>query len=370
MSEIVERGPLAGIELELIGDRLKQGIKRRDAFRGGFAMLGALAVATGVGQGVSSAAALRSLGLLPEDLPAKKYTAATSEVGAGSTWVAHGMDVAKFFGDLLGVDVTSYDGEFSVEKQLQDLQTISTQKVDFVAVHPSASDALVDGANQIIGQGVPLIDMDTRFVQDLDAFAKFGHLTFFEPDNVYMGEQIAKKLFDAIGGEGQVIHTQGALAHTGAQGRAQGFHNMLKQYPKIEVVDETPGDWKIDQVASLWQDLLQRFPDVKGGFFHSDDMALAAQSVIEAAGKQDQVKIVGVDGLKNACEAIIDGKMLASVINPSGRIHGGAIWAGYLTVSKTDQAKGGLPKFIRTDGGPITADNAAGYIWLHDNMQY
>jgi ribose transport system substrate-binding protein len=99
-------------------------------------------------------------------------------------------------------------------------------------------------------------------------------------------------------------------------------------------------------------------------------MALAAQSVVEAAGLQDQVMLVGVDGLKNASEAILADKLLASVINPSGRIHGGAIWAGYLTVSGTDMAEGGVPKFIRTDGGPITKDNAAGYIWLHDNMQY
>ena len=86
---------------------------------------------------------------------------------------------------------------------------------------------------------------------------------------------------------------------------------------------------------------------------------------------QDQVKIVGVDGLRNVCEAILADKMTASVINPSGRIHGGAVWAGYLTVSGTDMHKNGaIPKFIRTDGGPITKDNAAGYIWLGDNLQY
>jgi ribose transport system substrate-binding protein len=280
------------------------------------------------------------------------------------------METAKFFGDLLGVEVTSFDGQFSVEKQLQDLQSIATQDFDFVAVHPSASDALADAANQIIGAGVPLIDMDTRLIQDPAEFAEFGHLTFLEPDNIYMGSTVANELFKAMGGEGQVIHTQGQLAHTGAQGRAEGFHQTLTNYPNIEVVDETPGDWQIEQVASLWQDLLQRFPDVRGGFFHSDDMALAAQSVVEAAGMQDQVLLVGVDGLKNAAEAILADKLLASVINPSGRIHGGAIWAGYLTVSGTDMAEGGIPKFIRTDGGPITKDNAAGYIWLHDNMQY
>jgi ribose transport system substrate-binding protein len=370
MGEVAERGPLAGLELEYIGDRLKKGFKRRDTFRGGFAMVGALVVATGVGRTATAAEGLASLGLLPEDLPSKKYKAATSEVGAASTWVSHGMDVAKFVGNLLGVEVTSFDGELRVEKQLQDMQTIATQDFDFVAVHPSASDALMDAANQIIAKGTPLVDMDTRLVQDPAAFAEYGHLTFFEPDNIYMGTTIAEQLFKAMNYEGEVIHTQGQLAHTGAQGRAQGFHETVAKYPNIKVVDETPGDWDVNKVATLWQDLLQRFPDVKGGFFHSDDMALAAQSVIEAAGKQDQISVVGVDGLKNSCEAIRDGKMLASVINPSGRIHGGAIWAGYLTVSGTDMAEGGIPKFIRTDGGPITKDNASGYIWLHDNMQY
>jgi ribose transport system substrate-binding protein len=370
MGEFAKRGPLAGLEMEFVGDRLKKGFKRRDTFKGGIATLGALAMATGVGRHVTAAQGLASLGLLPEDLPAKQYTAATSEVGAGSTWVSHGMEVAKFFGDLLGVEVTSFDGQFSVEKQLQDLQSISSQGFDFVAVHPSASGALIDAANQIIAAGVPLIDMDTRLVQDPEEFANFGHLTYLEPDNIYMGSTVANELFKAMGGEGQVIHTQGQLAHTGAQGRAQGFHQTLENYPNIEVVDETPADWLIDQSATLWQDLLTRFPDVRGGFFHSDDMALAARSVVEAAGLQDQVLIVGVDGLKNAAEAILEDKLLASVINPSGRIHGGAIWAGYLTLSGTDNAEGGVPKFIRTDGGPITKDNAAGYIWLHDNMQY
>ena len=370
MGDVAKRGPLAGLELELIGDRLKKSVKRRDAFKGSFAMLGALAVATGVGRGTTAEAAVASLGLLPEDLPSKQFTAATSEVGFISTWVSHGVDVARFFGDLLGVEVTSFDGELAVEKQLQDMQSIATQDFDFVAVHPGASDALADAARQVVDSGKTLIIMDTRLIQDPEEFQQFDYLTYLEPDNIYMGETVAKQLFDAIGGEGQVIHTQGQLAHTGAQGRAQGFANILQQYPNIEVVDETPANWDPAQSASLWQDLLQRFPDVKGGFFHSDDMALGAASIVEAAGLQEQIKLVGVDGLKNAAEAIMEGRLHASVINPSGRIHGGAIWAGYLTLSGTDNAEGGVPKFIRTDGGPITADNAAGYIWLHDNMQY
>jgi ribose transport system substrate-binding protein len=342
----------------------------RRGFVGGGAALGALVAMGGLRPGVTSAEALSNLGILPDDLPAKKYKMATIEVGAASTWVSYGIETSKFVGSLLGVEVEPFDGQFDPANQLSAFQTVAQGTYDFVAVHPAASDALIDGADAVIAKGWPLVVMDTRVIQDPEAFANYGHLTFLEPDNIAMGFTVANELFKAIGGEGEVIHTQGQLGHTGAQGRAEGFKRALEAYPNIKVVDEQPGDWQVEKVATLWQDLLQRFPNVKGGFFHSDDMALAASAVVQSAGKQDQIKLVGVDGQKNACEAIIDGRLTASVINPSGRIHGGAIWAGYLKVSGTDQHPGDMPKFIRTDGGPITADNAPGYLWLGYNHLY
>jgi ribose transport system substrate-binding protein len=344
----------------------------RRGFVGGGAGLAALATMGGLRPGVTAAAALSNLGILPDDLPAAKYKAASIEVGLASTWVSHGIETSKFVGSLLGVEVEGFDGQFDPANQLSAFQTVSQGTYDFVAVHPAASDALIDGSDAVIAKGWPLVVMDTRIIQDKDQFAQYGHLTFLEPDNIAMGFTVANELFKAIGGEGEVVHTQGQLGHTGAQGRAAGFKLALEAYPNIKVVDEQPGNWQVEVVAALWQDLLTRFPNIVGGFFHSDDMALGARAVIDSAGKRDQIKIVGVDGLKNACEAIINGDMTASVINPSGRIHGGAMWAGYLKVSGTDNYSGGdvMPKFIRTDGGPITLDNAPGYIWLGDNYQY
>jgi ribose transport system substrate-binding protein len=349
--------------------RMMDGITRRGLIGGGTG-IAALAAFAGLRPGVTAAQALHNLGILPDDLPAKKFRAVTVEVFFGSTWVSHGVETAKFVGSLLGVEVESLDGQNNPATQLEAMQTVSTQEWDFVAVHPAASDTLKDPADVIIGKGTPLIVMDTRLIQDPAVFAEYGHLTFLEPDNIYMGSTVATELMKAIGGKGEVIHTRGQLGHTGSQGRYDGFNQTVANYPEVKVVDETPGNWDPAQTATLWQDLLQRYPNVVGGYFHSDDMALAASEVVNAAGLRDQIKIVGVDGLKNACEAILDGRLTASVINPSGRIHGGAIWAGYLTKSGTDNAQGGIPKFIRTDGGPINKDNAAGYIWLHDNFQY
>ncbi len=356
------REPLTRKEIDTAVHKLT-----RRGFSGGFAGLAALAAVAGLGsKGVSpSQAAANVLGVLPQDLPAKTLRAAYSEIGFACSWCVRGADTAKFFGDLLGVEVTVYDGQLSADKQRQDIEDIAGKDWDFVAIHPLAINNYVDPVKEIIAKGTPVVDMDTKLADDLEGL---GVLTFLEPDNIYMGETMAKALFDAIGGEGEVIHTQGALTHTGAQGRAKGFHNVLANYPNIKVVDETPADWDINKAAALWTDLLSRNPNVKGGYFHNDDMALAAYSVVEQQGLTDQIKMIGIDGMQPACAAVRDGKLIASVINPTGRIHGGAMWAGYLTITKSDKHEGGIPKFIRTDGGPITKDNAEGFIWLGDNL--
>src|SRR5947207_3222855 len=95
--------------------RMMEGVSRRGFVGGGMGLAGLAAIA-GFRPGMTAAEAINNLGILPDDLPAKKYKALTVEVGAASTWVSHGMQTSKFFGDLLGVEVTSIDGEFQVEK--------------------------------------------------------------------------------------------------------------------------------------------------------------------------------------------------------------------------------------------------------------
>jgi ribose transport system substrate-binding protein len=300
--------------------------------------------------------------------PAPRLRAAFSHNGLKSLWNARGRDTAQFLGKLLGIDVISYDGNLDVDKQRKDLEEIAEQKWDFVAIHPLAVNAYFDPVRKLVAGGIPVIDMDTRLADDLEGL---GVVTFLEPDNVWMGEQVTQAIIDAARGAAQsenieIIHTQGLLTHTGAQGRARGFHNVIRRTSGITVVDETPGDWDIDQAAEIWDRLLERFPNVRAGFLHSDEMALAALRSIQKAGRQGQIRIGGVDGMQEACAAVAAGELVATVVNPTGRIHGGAIWVGYFLATKGQLAS--VPKFIRMDGGIVNRENAMGYNWLGDHL--
>ncbi|MFL6824897.1 MAG: ABC transporter substrate-binding protein, partial [Bradyrhizobium sp.] len=101
----------------------------------------------------------------------------------------------------------------------------------------------------------------------------------------------------------------------------------------------------------------------KAAFFHNDDMALAAANVMKARGKTGII-IGGVDAMPPALEAVMDGRMLATVRNPSCRIHGWAVAAGVAAIVSGEKTGKGIPKNIVTDGPVITKETAPGIAWM------
>ncbi len=346
-------------------DQLQQGnLSRREVLKIG-AALGVGAITAGALAACQpSAPATQAAATEPVMPVQKKFRAAYSALGMSNSWVAGGADTMKFLGDLLGIEFTIFDAEFSIDKQRKDVEDIAAQDWDMVAIHPGAIDSLVDPVKQIASRGILVFDIDTKLTSDLGTL---DIVTFLEPDNIYMGSVVTQKLVDAIGGKGKVVHTQGALTHTGAQGRSKGFHMVVDKYPDIEVVDETPTDWDPDKSRKIWEDLLVKYPDIVGGMFHNDDLALAAYGAIKAASKENQVKIVGVDGRPPALKAVMDGTLLATVVNPTGRIHGGATWIGWQILTGK-RNKSDVPKFIRTDGPMVDKEIAPGINYLAENL--
>lgn len=293
----------------------------------------------------------------------KPLRAAFSNAGLQATWCAQGKQAAEFWGKLFNVEVTWFDGELSATKQRAAIDNMASQQWDFVAIQAFGIGTLTDPVKRMIDAGIPVIDMDT-LIAPLD---QIDVHSFLAPDNEFMGASVTQALVDAIGGEGTIVMTQGALGHTGAQGRARGFKSVVEKYPNIEVLDEQPADWDVTKATRIWDSLLTKHPKISAAFFHNDDMALAAQNVMRARGRTDIV-IGGVDAMPPAVEAVIDGRMHATVRNPSCRIHGGAILAGVAAVVAGEKSGEGIPKHVVTDGPVVTKANAPGMQWMQKHF--
>ncbi|MBV9656041.1 MAG: sugar ABC transporter substrate-binding protein [Acetobacteraceae bacterium] len=292
--------------------------------------------------------------------PEKPLKVAFSNAGLQATWCAQGKQAAEYWGKLFNVNVTWFDGELAAQKQRAAIDNMASQKWDFVAIQAFGVGTLTAPVNKMIDAGTPVIDMDT-LIAPLDTINVHS---FLAPDNEFMGASVTQALVDAMGGEGTIIMTQGALGHTGAQGRARGFESIIKKYPKIEVLDTQPGDWDVSKVARIWETLLNKYPKINAAYFHNDDMALAAYNVMKAHNRTD-ILIGGCDAMPPALAAVSDGRMHATVRNPSCRIHGGAIIAGVAAVTAGERTgEAGIPKSVVTDGPVVTKANAPGMAWM------
>lgn len=288
----------------------------------------------------------------------KPLKAAFSNAGLQATWCAQGKQAAEYWGKLYNVDVTWFDGELDAVKQRAAVDNMASQKWDFVAIQAFGIGTLIDPVNKMIAAGTPVIDMDT-LIGPMD---KVKLHSFIAPNNEFMGASVTQALVNAIGGKGNIIMTQGALGHTGAQGRARGFRSVVKKFPGIKVLDDQPADWDVSKTARLWETYLTKYPKIDAAYFHNDDMALAAYNVMKAHNRTD-IKIGGCDAMPPAIAAVMDGRMYATVRNPSCRIHGGAIVAGVAAVTTGEKTGSGIPQNIVADGPVVTKNNAEGMLW-------
>jgi ribose transport system substrate-binding protein len=324
----------------------KPNVSRRDFLKG--------ALFTGAGLSMMNLMALveyrRSRA---QDAPLR---AAMSSAGLAGTWNAQGQEAALRWCELLGVELTWFDGEFDPAIQRGKIDQMATEQWDFVAMQPSAIGTLVEPVQAMIDAGIPVVDMDT-LIAPLDQLQSMGVLTLIAPNNVFMSESVVSKLIEKMGGAGKIAHIGGAPGHTGAQARAQGFYNVVGRFADVEIVDDQPADWDVSKAAALTEAVLNRHPDLAAIFADNDDMALAARQVVVNAGLGDQVFVGGVDAMSPAIQAVADGQLVATARNSATRIHGWAVIAGvYAATVGMEQARADVPFFVLADGPAIYGD--------------
>ncbi|MCC6155728.1 MAG: sugar ABC transporter substrate-binding protein [Candidatus Hydrogenedentes bacterium] len=325
--------------------------------------LGALTTAFSCNETAPADAPAAAPAALPATPAGMRYKAAFSNAGLKATWCAHGMKTAEWWGRQLGIDVTIYDSQLNIDKQRQDIEDMVTKDWDFVAIQAYAIQTLADPVKRLIDKGIPVIDFDTRIVPEGE---DIGLWTFMTPDHEKLAEQATEMICQAIGGKGKIVHTQGALAHTGAQLRAKGFHTVVAKYPGIEVIDEQPADWDINKAGQIWDDLLVKYPEIDASFCHNDDMAMAARQAIKRSGKERNIVFGSIDAQEQGINGVMSGDLICSAMNAAGRIHLTALMVGYFACAQ-GQKKDQVPPFMIIDNPVVTKDNAAGFKYLMEN---
>ena len=205
------------------------------------------------------------------------------------------------------------DAQQHPENQIKAIRSFIDMGVDVIAFAPVIETGWEEVLTECRQAGIPVILVDRGIDASIDDSL---YTTMIASDHVWAGEQAAAIMNELLGGEGIVVELQGTLGASATLQREQGFDSYIAaNCPGIQIVDHQCADFTRDQGRSVMMSLLQTHDKIDGVFCHNDDMALGAIEAIEEAGlvPGKDIKLVSVDGVKGAFEAVLDGKLNCTV---------------------------------------------------------
>ena len=150
-----------------------------------------------------------------------------------------------------------------------------------------------------------------------NSLAKPGQdfVTFIGSDFIAEGKRAGEAMVKATGGKGIILEIEGSTGSSPANDRKKGFDEVIAKNPGLKIVASQSGDFARDKGRQVAESLLQAHPEATAIFAHNDEMAIGAIAALEAAGKKPgkDIIVVSIDGEKDALQAIVDGKMYATV---------------------------------------------------------
>lgn len=206
------------------------------------------------------------------------------------------------------------DAAGSAAKQVADVNSMIAQGVDAIFLAPREEKPLIPAVMGAKKAGIPVILID-RSVDPSLAKAGEDYVTFIGSDFIEEGRRAAEWLVKAMNGKANIIQLEGTTGSSPANDRAKGFADYIKDHPDMKIVASQTGDFARDKGRQVAETLLQANPNANAIYAHNDEMAIGAISAVEAAGKTPgkDIILVSIDGEKDALQAIIDGKLGASV---------------------------------------------------------
>lgn len=208
------------------------------------------------------------------------------------------------------------ESDQAAEPQLNVCMTMLERNPDVMITAAINSTILLPCLKLATERKIPVVDLDANLDHKIAEEAGVDIAFTIGSDNEAAGAQGADYVVEMLGADaaGPVLVIEGLSGNITGQKRANGFANKLKEAaPGLEVVASLPGDWDRGKAANITNDILVRNPDLKVIFAANDGMALGAVEAAYAAGKGDDIIIIGVDGNSDAVKSIKSGRLNASV---------------------------------------------------------
>ncbi|RDJ07850.1 substrate-binding domain-containing protein [Rhizobium grahamii] len=193
------------------------------------------------------------------------------------------------------VELIITDGEDKTEKQVADVENLIRQEVKALLISPKESAGLTGVVTQAIDAKIPVFVLDRNVETD-------KYVQFVGGDNKLIGRAAGEYAVELLGGagkaKGNIVEIWGGMGTQPAHDRHDGFHEFTDKEPGIKnLLDQQSGDWKQDQAYNIMATALRNNEKIDLVYGHNDPMAYGAYLAAKDAGREKDIKFIGIDAL-------------------------------------------------------------------------
>ncbi len=235
-----------------------------------------------------------------------------AQIGAESEWRTAETNSIKETAEKLGIELKFSDAQQKQENQIKAVRSFIAQKVDVIAIAPVVESGWETVFQEAKDAGIPIILVDRRASVAEDLYA-----TFIGSDFVLEGENACKELATLLDSKGNIVELEGTVGAGPAIDRKKGFDDCVTaKYPDMKILASQTGDFTRAKGKEVMETFLKTYEgQINAVYAHNDDMALGAIQAIQEAGLKPgvDIKIVSIDGVKGAFQAMVDGTLNVTV---------------------------------------------------------
>jgi simple sugar transport system substrate-binding protein len=234
-----------------------------------------------------------------------------AQIGAESEWRTANTRSIQETANHLGIELKFSDAQQQQENQIKAIRSFIAQRVDVIGVSPVVEAGWDTVFGEVKAAGIPLIVLDRHANVPDDLFSAFIGSDFVEE-----GRNACLEMARLLHGQGNIVELNGTVGSAPANDRRAGFHECLKSYPQMKVIAAQSGDFIRARGKEVMETFLRSYgTQIDALFAQNDDMALGAIQAIEQYGLKPgvDIKIVSVDAVRAAFEAMIAGKLNVTV---------------------------------------------------------
>lgn len=244
--------------------------------------------------------------------PLKGLTVGFSQVGAESAWRTAETGSIKKAAEANGVNLKFADAQGKQTNQIKALRSFIAQKVDAIILAPVVETGWAPVLNEAKQAGIPVILVDRGVDTSDDSLYAALIASDFVEEGRMAGEWLAKK----TNGKATIVELEGTTGSAPANDRKKGFAEAIAKHPEMKILKSQSADFTRAKGKEVMEALLKaERGHITAVYAHNDDMALGAIQAIDEAGVKagQEIVVVSVDAVRGAFEAMVAGKLNATV---------------------------------------------------------